>query len=332
MERMSKWERVRTALQGKPVDRPPISFWRHFLEKETSAAGLAEAMLGFQHTYDWDFMKVNPRACYHAEPWGCRFHFSGQPHIGPKLIEAVVKSPDDWRRIKPLPPTTGAFGEQLEALRLIKDGLDDEVPFIQTIFTPLSVAGRLVGSDDVMYEHLHQYPERVHEALESITMTFERFAKACLDVGADGLFYATTGWATHDRLTDTEYEQFGRPYDVRVLKAAEAAPFNVLHVCRSRNKLWLLMDYPAHAVNWATLDPTNPTLGDIWQRTHRPIIGGVDHVGTLQQGTPEMVGAEVRSAVGHTRTGLIIGPGCSISPQTPEANLRAARTSVDSWA
>jgi len=50
MERMSKWERVRTALQGKPVDRPPISFWRHFLEKETSAAGLAEAMLGFQHT------------------------------------------------------------------------------------------------------------------------------------------------------------------------------------------------------------------------------------------------------------------------------------------
>jgi len=330
MELMNKRERVRAALQGKPVDRPPISFWRHFLEKETSAAGLAEAMLGFQRTYDWDFMKVNPRACYHAEPWGCRFQFSGQPHIGPKLIEAAIKSPDDWRRIKPLLPTSSAFGEQLEALRLIRDGLHGEVPFIETIFTPLSVAGQLVGSDDVMREHLRQYPEQVHEALQAITLTFERFAKACLDVGVDGLFYATTGWATYDRLTDAEYEAFGRPYDVRVLEAAEGAPFNVLHVCRSHNMLWKLMDYPAHAVNWATTDPTNPPIGDIWQGTHRPVIGGVDHLGTLRQGTPEAVGAEVQSAVGHTREGLIIGPGCSISPQTPEANLRAARASVDS--
>jgi uroporphyrinogen decarboxylase len=330
MELMSKRERVRAALQGKPVDRPPISFWRHFLEKETSAVGLAEAMLGFQRTYDWDFMKVNPRACYHAEPWGCRFQFSGQPHIDPKLIEAAVKTPDDWRRIKPLSPTSGAFGEQLEALRLIREGLHGEVPFIETIFTPLSVAGRLVGSDDVMREHLSQYPERVHEALEAIAVTFERFAKACLEVGVDGLFYATTGWATYDRLTDGEYEEFGRPYDVRVLKAVEGAPFNVLHVCRSQNMLWKLMDYPAHAVNWATTDPTNPTLGEIWQRTHRPVIGGIDHIVTLRQGTPEAVGAEVQSAVGQTREGLLIGPGCSISPQTPEANLRAARATVDS--
>jgi uroporphyrinogen decarboxylase len=332
MDQMNKRERVRTALQGQPVDRPPISFWRHFFEKETSAAGLAEAMLGFQRTYDWDFMKVNPRACYHAEPWGCRFQFSGQPHIDPKLIEAVIKTPDDWRQIKPLSPTSGALGEQLEALRLIKEGLRGEVPFVETIFTPLSVAGRLVGSDDVMREHLRQSPERVHDALEAITVTFERFARACLEVGVDGIFYATTGWATYDRLTDAEYEEFGRAYDVRVLKAAEGAPFNILHVCRSHNMLWKLMDYPAHAVNWATADATNPRIGEVWQRSHRPIIGGVDHVDTLRHGTPEAVAAEVRSAVGQTREGLLIGPGCSISPQTPEANLRAARATVDALA
>jgi uroporphyrinogen decarboxylase len=332
MDQMNKRERVGAALQGKPVDRPPLSFWRHFFDKETSAAGLAEAMLGFQHTYDWDFMKVNPRACYHAEPWGCRFQFSGHPHIEPKLVETAVKTPDDWRKITPLTPTIGAFGEQLEALRLIKEGLRGEVPFIETIFTPLSVAGRLVGSDDVMRDHLRQYPDRVHGALEAITMTFERFAKVCLDAGVDGVFYATTGWATYDRLTDAEYEEFGRPYDVRVLHAVEDAPFNILHVCRSHNMLRKLMDYPANAINWATTDPTNPQIGEIWQRSHRPVIGGVDHVGTLRQGTTEAVRAEIRSAVGQTREGLFIGPGCSISPQTPEANLRAARTAVDDLA
>jgi uroporphyrinogen decarboxylase len=326
---MNKRERVQAALQGKPVDRPPISFWRHFFEKEASAAGLAEAMLGFQRTYDWDFMKVNPRACYHAEPWGCRFQFSGQPDIGPKLIEAAVKTPDDWRQIRPVSPTTGAFDEQLEALRLIKEGLGGQVPFVETVFTPLSVAGRLVGSDEVMREHLERYPERVHEALEAITVTFEGFARACLEVGVDGLFYATTGWATYDQLTDAEYEEFGRPYDVRVLKAADGAPFNILHVCRSHNMLWKLMDYPTQAVNWATTDATNPQIGEVWQRSHRPIIGGVDHVETLRHGTPVVVAGQVRSAVGQTREGLLIGPGCSISPQTPAANLRAARATVD---
>jgi uroporphyrinogen decarboxylase len=328
MEQMSKRERVRAALEGKPIDRPPISCWRHFFEQETSAAGLAEAMLGFQHTYDWDFMKVNPRACYHAEPWGCRFQYSGQADIDPKLIEPAIRKPDDWRQIKPLSPTTGAFGEQLEALRLIGEELHGEVPFVETIFTPLSVAGRLVGSDDVMYEHLSRYPERIHEALEAICVTFERFAGACVDAGVDGIFYATTGWATYDRLSDAEYDDFGRPYDVRVLKAVQGAPFNILHVCRSHNMLWKLMDYPAHAINWATADSTNPSISEVWQRSHRPIIGGVDHQGTLRQGSPAEVTAEIMNAVAQTRQGLLIGPGCSISPQTPAANIRAARATV----
>jgi uroporphyrinogen decarboxylase len=180
-----------------------------------------------------------------------------------------------------------------------------------------------------MREHLERYPERVHEALEAITVTFEGFARACLEVGVDGLFYATTGWATYDQLTDAEYEEFGRPYDVRVLKAADGAPFNILHVCRSHNMLWKLMDYPTQAVNWATTDATNPQIGEVWQRSHRPIIGGVDHVETLRHGTPVVIAGQVRSAVGQTREGLLIGPGCSISPQTPAANLRAARATVD---
>jgi len=66
-DQMSHRERVRASLAGEETDRPPVSMWRHFFEDETSAEGLAEAMLGFQRRYDWDFMKVNPRASYHAE-------------------------------------------------------------------------------------------------------------------------------------------------------------------------------------------------------------------------------------------------------------------------
>jgi hypothetical protein len=139
------------------------------------------------------------------EPWGCRFQLAGSPHR-PQAHRGRHQDPGRLAPDQTLSPTTGAFGEQLQALRLIKEGLGGEVPFVETIFTPLSVAGRLVSSDEVMREHLGQYRERVHEALEAITLSFEAFARACLEVGVDGLFYATTDWATYDRLTDAEYE------------------------------------------------------------------------------------------------------------------------------
>jgi uroporphyrinogen-III decarboxylase len=96
--------------------------------------------------------------------------------------------------------------------------------------------------------------------------------------------------------------------------------------------LWKLLDYPAHAVNWATADPTNPDIGEVWERIHRPVVGGVDHVATLRQGSPEAVAAEVKNAAAQTRQGLLIGPGCSISPHTPAANLHAARATVNALA
>jgi len=46
--------------------------------------------------------------------------------------------------------------------------------------------------------------------------------------------------------------------------------------------------------------------------------------------TPEQVAAEVEAAIQDTDgKGMMIGPGCSISPDTPEANLRAAREAVE---
>jgi hypothetical protein len=50
MDQQYRRERVRATWQGKPVDRQPLNFWGPFFDQESTAAGLAEAMLGFQHT------------------------------------------------------------------------------------------------------------------------------------------------------------------------------------------------------------------------------------------------------------------------------------------
>ena len=318
-----KRERVAAALAGQVVDRPPLSMWRHFYEREESAQGLAEATLDFQRRFDWDFMKVNPRAQYHVEDWGSRYHYTGDPYLAPTPTHFPVGSAEDWGMLKPLDPRQGSLGEHLHALRLIAQGLKGEVPFVMTVFTPLAIAARLVQSDEAMVQHLHEHPKEVHTALEVITETFRSFVTECLTVGADGIFFATTHWASHDLLTDEEYQEFGRPYDLRVLEAAKDATFNILHVCQSHNMLRSLADYPVHALNWDTRDDTNPSLKEARTFTNLPLVGGVGRQ-TLLNGQPKEVAAEVRDALAQTEgRGLLIGPGCSISPRCPEANLRA---------
>lgn len=62
----TKRERLEAVLRGELPDRPPISSWRHFVEKEHNAKDLAEAMLDFQNKYDWDFIKKDKEAVHKA--------------------------------------------------------------------------------------------------------------------------------------------------------------------------------------------------------------------------------------------------------------------------
>ncbi|MFQ5880753.1 MAG: uroporphyrinogen-III decarboxylase, partial [Dehalococcoidia bacterium] len=64
---MTKRQRVFAALEGDEVDRVPVSAWGHDFLREWSAEGLALATLDAYRNYDWDFIKVNPRATYYAE-------------------------------------------------------------------------------------------------------------------------------------------------------------------------------------------------------------------------------------------------------------------------
>jgi uroporphyrinogen decarboxylase len=327
-EQMSHRERVRAALAGREFDRAPVSMWRHFYRDETTAGGLAEAMLGFQKAFDWDFMKVNPRASYHSEGWGMRTSYaSGEP----KCIATPIKSPDDWMKIEPLPLDTPVLAEQLEALETIGKGLKGEIPFLMTVFTPMSVAADLAPSETAFVKDLREQPDKVKAALAAITETFSNFSKACLDRGASGLFYATTSWATANSITEDEYRELAVPYDLKLLAALPETEFTLLHICRDRNFLPLFRDYPVQAVSWDARAAANPSLSE-----GRVLLGGKAAVGgmgyreDLSRATAERIAGEVtglRTAMG--RRGWMLGPGCTFPGETPEANLKALREAVE---
>jgi len=321
---MSKPERVSAALRGDEVDRVPVSAWWHDFAREWSPEGLAQATLEAYRRYDWDFIKVNPRACYYAEDWGARYQQSDQPHEPPKLIQPGVTSPQDLRRVQPLDVTHGAFGEQLAALSIISAELAGEAPFVQTVFSPLATMSRLAGSTKYVQKLMREAPEDLLAALEAVADTLRSYAAASLHQGASGIFFATVEWGGGDNISPQDYDRFARPFDLRVLEAVRDAPFNVLHVCRDNNHLGRLLDYPVHVFHWASRSPGNPSLSDVLPTTDRALMGGVDHQRTIPNGSADDVVAEARQALQQTGgRRFLLAPECSIDPQVPEENLRA---------
>ncbi len=330
---MTKREQVQAALRGEPVDRVPGGMWGHDLLREWTPEGLAAWTLEGYRAYDWDFIKVNPRATYYAEAWGSRYEPSGNAYDQPRLIDPAIKTAADLHYIKPLDVHQGPFAEHLEGLRLIGEGLAGEAPLAQTVFCPISVINRLTGSDiEKTRGFMHEAPADLHLALASVTKTLGDYAVACIEeAGADGIFFATVEWATHDTVSEAEYCEFGRPYDLQVLARVQQASFNVLHDCRENNMLDLLLDYPVHALNWADTSPGNPTLEQVQVMTDKAVMGGVNRDTTLSKGTPEQVMAEVRAAVQQTDgRRFLLGPNCSVLPGTPDANYRAIREALGS--
>jgi uroporphyrinogen decarboxylase len=251
--------------------------------------------------------------------------------IRPRLVDTPVRAPEDWQKIEPLDINRGVLKEQLDALDTIKAGLGGEVPFLMTVFTPLSIAADLMESDEAFLRHLREQTDAVNTALEAITETFTRFAAACLERGAAGLFYATTTWATSDRLSEAEYRRYARPSDLKLLSGLPPAWFNVLHVCKPNNLLAALADYPVQAFSWDARGTGNPPLAQGQTMVGgKTVIGGVPHDRSLVESSPEQIVAAITSLrTDMRRRRWMLGPGCTFPPETPEVNLRAVRRAAE---
>ena len=73
----------------------------------------------------------------------------------------------------------------------------------------------------------------------------------------------------------------------------------------------------------AGVRPSFP-LGEGRAKVPGAVIGGLDQWTTLRDGTPDAAVAEARDAVAQTGgTGVIVGPGCVLTMNTPDENVAA---------
>lgn len=325
---MNKKERIQAVIAGREADRIPVGFWRHWPGDDQRPDTLAAVTLDHQRRFDLDFIKFPVSSVYCVEDYGITHAYQGNTNGDREYLSRVIATSEDWVKIQPLDINRGSYGWHLESLKRIIADKEADIPLIVTMFNPLAMAAYLSG-DELLLAHLRQYPDMVGAALEALTETSVRFTKACIELGADGVFLSTR-FASYEMTGEQEYLTFGRPGDLKVLNAAAEGWFNVLHLHGQHPMMKLIADYPVQAVNWH--DVTSDINLEFASRIFPGVLmGGIDQIQTLLNGTPEEVTDQSVKAInrmsGSNR--FILTPGCTYSLGVPESNLAALRHSVE---
>ncbi len=325
---LSKRERLERTVAGEETDRVPVALWRHWPGDDQRAVDLAEATVAFQRQWDFDFVKVTPASSYCVADYGVQDRWQGNLEGTREYVRYAVQRSLDWTELRVLDPSRGALGRQLEVLRLLKSALGDDVPFIQTIFSPLAQAKNIAGRE-LLIEHLRTAPDRLKTGLNTITESTLRFIDAMRRSGVSGIFYAIQH-ASHTVMSEDEYREFGRPFDLQILEALpDAWWFNMVHLHGQAPMFDLIADYPIQVINWHDRE-CGLSLAEGRLRFGGVVSGGLGRWNPMHNGTPVDVRTQAREAIEQTHgRRFLLSTGCVIMTTTPQSNIRAVREVVE---
>jgi len=259
----------------QPTDVPYLTAaWQHFVGHEYDPEDFARTSVDFVRRWDWDWVKINPRATYYSEAWGATYDPDDYDGVIPKAVRPAVTEPGQLARITPLEAAaTPVLAEHIASARAIKAELPDRA-VLQTVFSPLSVLYQLAAlslyrdepfagyTTELRNDDLLRHPS-APAALAAITATLVDYTKALLrpaadgGAGLDGIFYAVTGTASEGLIPKADFDRFSTPYDLAILEAA-APGLRVLHTCRARSNPDWFAGWPISALQWDQHLPGNP--------------------------------------------------------------------------
>jgi len=337
MSQMSRFELIKQTLLGNVGESVPISIWKHHPERDRTPEGLAESEIAMHRQFDHDIIKISFHSCYPVVDWGCVPVYDGATTGSNECASWTVHSSADWEILEPLDVNAGEFGKQIRAVQLIHEYAQSRVPTMATVFDPSMVADLLCKGE--FREYMDKNPDIMKSALELITGVMIDFSRAALDAGADGIFLASQH-STYEAVTDSQYEEFVFPYDLKLLsRLRRKARFILIHLHSGDDDKRVRFERVSRlpildGLNWAD-QTVAPTLKEMKSKSTMAVLGGIDQNGALRTGTTDDAKEKVLNAVraaGIER--LVVAPGCVIPIDSPEDNIHAvvdAIRSITPW-
>ena len=325
---MEKRERLEKTIAGEPTDRVPVALWRHWPGDDQRAADLARSSVDFQKIYDWDFVNVTPSSSFCVTDYGAQDQWEGALDGSRIYTKRVIERSLDWTGIRALDPMRGALGRQQDSLRLICDEFGEEVPVIQTIYSPLVQAEAIAGKETLI-RHMRTQPDRVHSGLSIITDSTLRFIESLKRLPLAGIYFAIQH-ASYMVMSEDEYKIFGLPYDRKILEILPAKWWlNVTHLSGELPMFKFAYELKAQVIHWHD-QKSEPTLAQGKTLFDGAVCGGLAEWDHIHQGTPTSIREAARTAI-HETNGrrLILAPGSNVPITSPLSNIRAVREAVE---
>jgi uroporphyrinogen decarboxylase len=324
---MAHRQRLEAMLAGRPVDRPPVSFWHHFPGRDHTPELLADATVAFYQRFDVDFVKLMPTGMYAVVDYGVEIRPSDDAIGTTVFVAGPIRGADDWARLPGVSPSRGTLAQHVDVVRKVRAALGPDVPIVQTIFSPLSMAAKLAGGavDDAFVAD----DDLARRVLVGLADDVIAFGRACLEAGADGFYFASQ--LANSTIPAAVYNRLGVPHDLRVLEALRTDSWLlILHLHGPEPRFDLADRYPVDVVSWEDRE-TPPSMADARRRTDRVLMAGLSRGELFTDGSADEVAAEVRDALTQTGGGgVIVAPGCVLptaaSPQLLDAILATVRS------
>jgi uroporphyrinogen decarboxylase len=325
---MDRRARLEATLSGEATDRAPVVVWRSFPGDDQRPSDLANAIIAFQKTFDWDYVVIAPSPTFAVSDYGVQDVWDGAAD-GTRLIsKPLVSRSVEWTALRPLDPTRGVLGRHLEAVRLIREALGDDTPIIQVVPSPLAQAAMLSGEEGLI-THMRLNPDRLRSGLNVLTESMQRFIEVLRRLSPDGILYRMPQ-ADHLHMTEAEYAQFGMPDDHRLLTLLPPRWWlNIAHLPGRYPMFRTAATLPVQVVQWRDRASGIDAASGKAQFA-RAVCGGLDQRDHLLLGTPALIRQTAREAL--TLTGgrrFILSAGDAALITTPLSNLRAVREAVE---
>ncbi len=327
---MNSRELVFDHLAGKPVNRLPLMpITMHFACAELGAKYgdyctdyrvLVEGQSRIAENYGFDYVNTMSDPAREAADCGAAVQFFDDQPVALLEDQALLADKTKLATLKiPDPLGGGRMHNGIKAVALFKERIGRDKIIEGWIEGPVAEGADLRGINTLMLD-FEDDPAFVRDLFEFIVQMELRFAREQIAAGADVI---GIGDAAASLVGPRIYEEFALPYEQRLVQGIHAMGAKVrLHICGNTRKL--LAGMGKLGCDIVDLDSLSP-LADGRQQmgANQVILGNLNPVTVLMDGTPETVNAGIAECHRQAGARFILGAGCEVPRDTPPENLRA---------
>jgi [methyl-Co(III) methanol-specific corrinoid protein]:coenzyme M methyltransferase len=249
---------------------------------------------------------------------GCKVDWGERDRM-PDCRDALYKVGDEIRIAADL-TRHDACRVPLDAIRMLKKRLGDEVAIVGKVFGPWTLGYHVFGVEEFLINTLLN-PDAIKRAMEKLKEVTVAFGKAQVEAGADALCFADH--ATRDLCSPDAYRDFLSAIHAE-MHARLPCPL-ILHICGdTSDRIRYIRETGIECFHFDSKVPTKMAREFAGEKLS--LMGGTSNLSVIRTGTPDAVRADVAEKVA---VGIdIIGPECAVPLDAPWRNMKLLADAV----